>query len=100
MNNSLPRQHPSRAGAWAIDRWVVAAILSIGSRDATDRGRMEGIAVVGIEVPEGRPTSPHFPPQHRVKHRREVAGRGIDDSQYLGGRGLLVEGFGQFGRAV
>src|SRR3954454_24052899 len=26
--------------------------------------------------------------EHRVEHRREVAGRGIDDLQDLGGRGL------------
>ena len=29
--------------------------------------------------------------QHRVEHRREVAGRGIDDLQHLGGRGLLLQ---------
>ena len=29
--------------------------------------------------------------QYRVEHRREVAGRGIDDLQHLGGRGLLLQ---------
>jgi hypothetical protein len=29
--------------------------------------------------------------QHRTEHRREIAGRGIDDLQYLGGRGLLLQ---------
>ena len=29
--------------------------------------------------------------EHRVEHRREVAGRGIDDLQHLGGRGLLLQ---------
>ena len=29
--------------------------------------------------------------QHRVEHRREVAGRGIDDLQHFGGRGLLLQ---------
>jgi len=28
--------------------------------------------------------------EHRVEHGREIAGRGIDDLQYLGGRGLLL----------
>ncbi len=31
--------------------------------------------------------------QHCVEYRREVARRGIDDLQHLGGRGLLIEGF-------
>ena len=26
--------------------------------------------------------------QHRIEHRREIAGRGIDDLQDFGGRGL------------
>jgi len=34
--------------------------------------------------------------EHCVEHRREVAGRGIDDLQYLGGGGLLLAGFGKF----
>ena len=29
--------------------------------------------------------------EHRVEHRGEIAGRGIDDLQDLGGRGLLVQ---------
>ena len=35
--------------------------------------------------------------QHRVEHRREVAGRGIDDLQHLGGRGLLLQGLARLG---
>src|SRR6516165_2176486 len=30
---------------------------------------------------------------HRVEYWRELAGRGIDDLQHLGGRGLLLQGF-------
>ena len=30
--------------------------------------------------------------QDRVEHWGEVAGRGVDDLQYLGGRGLLLQG--------
>ena len=29
--------------------------------------------------------------QYRIEHRREIARRGVNDTQYLGGRGLLVE---------
>ena len=29
--------------------------------------------------------------QHRIEHGRKVAGRGIDDLQHFGGRGLLLK---------
>jgi hypothetical protein len=37
--------------------------------------------------------------EDRIKHSREIAGRGIDDAQHLSRRGLLVEGFVAFGLA-
>jgi len=33
--------------------------------------------------------------QDHVEHRGEIAGRGIDDTQHLGGRGLLLQGLAQ-----
>src|SRR4051812_30029729 len=36
--------------------------------------------------------------QYGVEHRREVAGRGIDDSEHLGGGGLLLQGFARLGQ--
>jgi len=36
--------------------------------------------------------------QHRVEYRRQIAGRGIDDLQYLSGRGLLFQCFVRFGQ--
>ena len=44
-----------------------------------------------------RLAQPHRLFQHRVEHRREVAGRGVDDLQYLGGRGLLLQRFARLG---
>ena len=38
--------------------------------------------------------------QYRIEHWREVAGRGIDDLQYLGGRGLLSERLVALGSAL
>jgi hypothetical protein len=35
---------------------------------------------------------------HRVEDRGEVAGRRIDDLQYLGGRGLLFQGLARLGQ--
>ena len=37
--------------------------------------------------------------QDRIEYRDEVAGRGIDDLQHLGGRGLLLVGLFKFGGA-
>ena len=34
--------------------------------------------------------------QHCLEYRREVAGGGGDDTQYLGSRGLLLTRFGKF----
>jgi len=35
--------------------------------------------------------------QYRDENSDEVAGRGIDDLQHLGGRGLLLQGLAHFG---
>ena len=61
--------------------------------------RAETLAVVGGHS-ERRLAQPRRLFEHRVEHRREIAGRGIDDPQYLGGGGLLVERFLEFGGAV
>jgi hypothetical protein len=37
------------------------------------------------------PAEPNRLFEHRIKHRREVARGGVDDLQYLGGRGLLFQ---------
>ena len=36
--------------------------------------------------------------EHRVEHRREVAGRRIDDLQHLGRRGLLLQRLARLGQ--
>ena len=38
--------------------------------------------------------------EYRVEHRREVAGRGVDDLQYLDGRGLSLHRLVTFGFAL
>ena len=35
--------------------------------------------------------------QYRLKYRQEVAGRRIDNLQYFGGRGLLLQGLARLG---
>ena len=48
-------------------------------------------------MPEGGPAQPHRLFQHRIEHRRQIAGRGVDDLQHLGGRGLLFQRLALFG---
>ena len=36
--------------------------------------------------------------QYCVEHRGEIAGRGVDDLQYLGGRGLLLQRLARLGQ--
>src|SRR5215831_3522815 len=36
--------------------------------------------------------------QYRVEYRREVAGRGIDDAEYLRSSGLLLQGLARLGQ--
>ena len=69
-------------------------------RPRTATRRAETFAIVGTRTPEAGLAQPHRLFQHRVEHRGEIAGRGIDDPQHLGGRGLLVERLRQFGGAV
>src|SRR5215469_10572261 len=38
------------------------------------------------------------PVEHRIEDRGEVAGRGIDDLQYFGGRGLLLQSLARLGQ--
>src|SRR5262245_40492860 len=35
--------------------------------------------------------------QNRIKDGRKIAGRAVDDAQYLGGRGLLLQGLARLG---
>jgi hypothetical protein len=44
------------------------------------------------------PAQAHRLFEDRVEHRREVAGRGLDDAEHLGGRGLLLQGLARLGQ--
>ena len=53
---------------------------------------------VNVEMALRRLTKPHGIFNHRVEHRSKVAGRGVDDLQYLGGRGLLLQCLARLGQ--
>ena len=47
--------------------------------------------VIGVKMSVSGFAKPHRLFEHRVEHRDEIAGRRIDDLQYLSGRGLLPQ---------
>jgi hypothetical protein len=61
----------------------------------------DGEEAVRLDCPqraEGGLAQTHRPFEHRVEHRGEISGRGIDDLQYLGGGGLLLQCFARLGQ--
>jgi hypothetical protein len=55
------------------------------------------LTVKNPEIAGAAVAQTHRPFEHRVEHRRELAGRGIDDTQYLGGCGLLLQCLARLG---
>src|SRR5215472_12561014 len=64
------------------------------------RYRSKNLAIEAKQGSEGCFTEAHRVFQDRIEHWPEIAGRGIDDPQHLGGGGLLVERLLQLGGAV
>src|SRR5207248_11370204 len=58
---------------------------------------MKTLAIEGLEPPKCNVAEPRRSFQHRVEHRRKIAGRRVDNPQYLGGRGLLFQGLTRLG---
>jgi hypothetical protein len=59
----------------------------------------EFLSVVCLKAAVGNAAQCHGPIQHRLEYRSEIAGRGVDDLQHLGHRGLLSLTFVAFGGA-
>ena len=53
--------------------------------------KMETLPVPSSKGAELRLAQPDRLFEHRLEHRREIAGRGVDHLQHLGGRGLLLQ---------
>src|SRR5262249_53392757 len=82
----------TRAG----ERGVLTQELDERFGDTAKRGCNVSVALQGPQSAERGATEMHRPIKKRVKHRPEIAGRGIDDLEHLGGRGLLVERLARF----
>jgi len=61
------------------------------------RCEIEEFAVIGPQVTKRGVAQPHSLFKHRIEHRDKITGRGVDDAQYLGGRGLLLQRLARFG---
>src|SRR6516165_3531333 len=60
-------------------------------------GGPKAITVVGPKHAKSDLAQAHGLFEHSVEHRREIAGRTVDDLQYLGGRGLLLQSLPRLG---
>src|SRR6516165_6988432 len=98
MDYSLPAADSSQRSTWTrSNRAELRRPFDIARRTA-NRGEMKKFAVIGKHVTVSRLAEPDPSLEHRVEDRGEVAGRGIDDLQYLGSRGLLLQGFARLGQ--
>ena len=62
------------------------------------RRSVEEFAVIGPQCAERGTAQLHRLVQHSIEHRGEVAGRRVDDLQYFGSRGLLLQGLARLGQ--
>ncbi len=67
------------------------------SRHVMDRDSMEVLTIIRPQTTECGLAKTDGLVEHRIEHRREVAGRAVDDLQHLGGRGLLLQGLARLG---
>src|SRR5262249_23082147 len=82
------------AWAWLIDR--VRRKFGKARGDASLRNEMQGCSIEGLDHPEAGFAQAHRFFQHRLEHWREVSRRRIDDLQYFGVRGLLLQCLADF----
>src|SRR5665213_1475739 len=75
----------------------LAQLLGQLFRVAVDSGRAENVTVEKEQGPTRRSTQGMRLVQYRIEHRGEIAGRGVDDAEHLGRRGLLFERFLRLG---
>src|SRR6516165_12687137 len=91
VNNRLASEHACRDRSRKRRRSVPAAELGESSRYAARRNGPRLPTLDDRQFAECRAAESHRPVEHRVEYRHEIAGRGVNDLQYLGGRGLLLQ---------
>src|SRR5437773_8056692 len=71
--------------------WIIFSVFRKGSWNAARGGRLEPPPVRDRERAEISAAKAHRLFEHRVEHWGEIAGRGVDDAEHLGGRGLPLQ---------
>ena len=90
-----------RPGRRIVIARIAAAHLRVeGISQPSGGDRPEAFAVVEFEIAVSDIAQRHRLFEDRVEHRLKLAGRAVDDLQYLGDRLLLFEALAQFGRAA
>jgi hypothetical protein len=82
-----------RFGLWP--KWHAPAFLDQSGRSVMRGGDAKVVAIAEIQISELGLADPHRIPQHRLEYRGKLAGRARDDTEDLGGRGLLLKRLAQ-----
>jgi hypothetical protein len=85
-------------------RWRVCSAIPLPQnisefvRHGVGRDGMQLLAVVELQASMSGAAKGVCLFQHCIEYRRELAGRGVDDLQYFGGRGLLLQRLARLGQ--
>jgi hypothetical protein len=93
--DELPRAHQPIDGApgHRMERSALSQVFGVWRRHGEQRNRTERLVLVAVQHAELGFTDTDRILQHALEYRLELAGRGADDLQHVGGGGLLLEGF-------
>jgi len=98
MYDPLAGEDARGTGTRPVHRAISLDVIGKSCRDATYRNRIEVFAVVEQHRAERSLAQRDRPFQYLVENWAQVAGRRVDDSQHLGGRGLLLQCLARFGQ--
>ena len=88
------------SGLWGRERIRAADVVGKGRRQTEHCCRVAHAVVVAIHHAEPGFANARRVRQHGLEHRLQLAGRARDTLQNLGGRGLLLQRFGEILRAL
>src|SRR5207248_11459323 len=77
--------------------WILPSVPTRRSSDLAPGCRQKALTVISTKDAGIGLTEAGRLFEHRLEHRRQVARRGVDDPQHLGGRGLLFQRLARFG---
>src|SRR5215831_3248637 len=91
MDNLLAPDHALHRSAGPRPPRPILTRPFVKSGMASDGCETKVFAIVGSDVPAFPLAQPQGLFEHSVEDRGEIARRGVDDLQYLGSRGLLLQ---------